>query len=74
MDDDVDQEEEAKAPGTRLATTLRGLASRIGHGMGALPRQATASRWRLLTTIAVLGVGAFLVTTMVSSPPHPPLP
>ncbi len=70
----MDQEEEAATPGTGIGTTLRALVPRIGHRLRAVPHQATSSRWRLLTTIAVLGVGAFLLTTMVSSTPPPPLP
>lgn len=74
MDDDVEHEDEAAAPATGWAMNLRALGPRIGQGLRALPHQATSSRWRLLTTIAVLGVGAFVLTTLVSSPPHPPLP
>ncbi len=70
----MDQEEEAADPGAGITSTLRALLPRIGRGLRAAPHQATASRWRLLTTIAVLGVGAFLLTTMVTSGPRPPLP
>ena len=73
----MDQEDEAAAPETGIAATLRALAPRLGstvRRLRALPQQATASRWRLLSTIAILGVGAFLLTTMVTSRPRPPLP
>lgn len=70
----MEHEEETGRAGTGIGATLRALVPRIGHGLRAVPHEATASRWRLLTTIALLGVGAFLLTTMVTSSPHPPLP